>query len=94
MVIRCDTCPRCKDVYPDKRDRFGYHFYICGMTGNIVYKEPHKEKRYSGKGWIHYGISTCGIFETVEDVLKKMTESERRRYYARTEVQQHQQGGS
>ena len=75
-MIKCDTCPRCKDVYPDKVDSDGYHYCICGMSGNIVYKIPHKMKRYSGKGYINLGVSTCGIYETAEDVLKHMTKSE------------------
>ena len=82
-MIRCDTCPWCKDSCPGKVDQYGYHFYICGMTGNIVYTIPRKEKRYSGSGYIHFGISSCGIFETVEDVLAAMTEPERQRYYER-----------
>lgn len=80
-MIKCDTCPRCKDSYPGKLDSNGYLFYICGMGGNIVYKEPHKIKRYKGKGYIDLGISSCGLYETIEDALKHMTESERRRYY-------------
>ncbi len=79
-MIYCDTCPRCKDIYPDKLDNDGYHFCICGMSGNIVYKEPHKMQRYNGKGYIHLGISTCGLYETIDDILKTMTESERKRY--------------
>lgn len=82
-MIRCDTCPRCNDVYPGKLDRDGYHFCICGLTGNIVYTTPHKEKRYSGSGYIHFGISSCGLYETIEDALKHMTESECRRYFSR-----------
>lgn len=80
-MIKCDTCPRCKDVYPGKLDSSGYHFYICGLTGNIVYKKPHRIARYNGKGYIQKGISSCGLYETIEDALKHMTESERRRYY-------------
>jgi hypothetical protein len=77
--IKCDTCPRCKDVYPGKLDCFGYHYYICGMSGNIVYKTPHNVKKFSGKGWIRYGVSGCGLYDSVEDALKHMTESEKRR---------------
>lgn len=79
-MIRCDTCPRYKDSYPGKVDDDGYHYGICGMTGNIVYAIPHKIKRYSGHGYISLGVSTCGIFETVDDVLKKMTEPEIQRW--------------
>ena len=78
--IKCDTCPRCKDVYPGKVDMDGYHYCICGMSGNIVYKIPHKIKRYSGKGHISLGISSCGLYESVEDALKDMTESEIKRW--------------
>jgi hypothetical protein len=83
-MIRCDTCPYCKDTYPGKLDSQGNHFHICGMTGNMVYTEPRKEKRYSGSGWIHYGVSSCGLFGTKEEVLEHMTEIERKRYYERT----------
>ena len=80
-MVRCDTCPRCKDTYPDALDADDYHFYICGMTGNIVYKEPHKIKRYSGSGYIKCGVGSCGIFDTIKDVLATMTESEKRTYF-------------
>lgn len=79
-MIKCNECPRCKDTYPDKVDNDGYHFHICGMSGNIVYTIPHKTKRYSGNGYISLGISSCGLYENVEDVLKNMTESERRQW--------------
>lgn len=82
-MIRCDTCPYCKDSYPNSTDGHGNHFCICGMTGNMVYTEPRKEKRWSGPGYIKFGVSSCGIFETVEDVLAHMTEIERKRYYER-----------
>lgn len=86
-VIRCDTCPRCKDVYPGKLDADGYHFHICGLTGNKVYTIPHKLKRYSGNGYLHLGISSCGMYESVEEALEHMTEPERRRYFEKQEVQ-------
>lgn len=79
--IRCDTCPRCKDTYPGKLDNNGYHFYICGMGGNMVYKKPREVRRHSGGGYIHFPVSTCGLYDTIENALKDMTESERRRYY-------------
>ena len=82
-MIRCDTCPYCKDSYPGKLDSYGNHFHICGMTGNMVYTKPRMEKRWSGPGHIKFGISSCGIFKTVEDVLAHMTEIERKRYYER-----------
>lgn len=85
-MIRCDTCPRCHDSCPDKVDNDGYHFQICGLTGNIVYTVPHKMKRYSGNGYIHLGISSCGLYETIEDALQHMTESERRRWRERNAV--------
>ena len=59
-MIKCDTCPRCKDVYTDRLDYNGNHFFICGMSGNIVYKEPWKEKRLCGSGYIHHSVSGCG----------------------------------
>ena len=79
-MIKCDTCPRCKDKYPGKVDRDGYHYHICGLTGNIVYTMPRKIKRLSRHGYIRCGISSCGLYETIEDALKRMTESERRRW--------------
>ena len=79
-MIRCNECPRCKDEYPDKLDRDGYPFQICGMTGNIVYTIPHKIKKYSGNGYIHLGVSGCGLYQTIEEALEHMTESERRRW--------------
>jgi hypothetical protein len=80
MSIKCDTCPRCKDVYPGELDRDGFHFCICGMSGNIVYQIPHKIKRASGHGWIHFGIGSCGLYKSVEDALNHMTEPEVRRW--------------
>lgn len=82
MRIQCDTCPRCKDTYPGQLDADGYHFYICGMSGNKVYKEPHQVKRISGSGYIHYTVSGCGLYKSIEDALSQMTESEIRRYKA------------
>lgn len=79
-MIKCDTCPRCKDSYPGKVDRDGYHFCICSLTGNMVYTMPRKIKRLSGRGYIHCGISSCGLFGSIEDVLKGMTDVERRRW--------------
>lgn len=79
-MIKCDTCPRFKDKYPDKVDRDGYHYGICGMTGNIVYPTAHKIKRMVGSGYIHCGIGSCGLYETIDDVLAHMTQSERRRW--------------
>jgi|GEM_PF-5135443 len=83
-MIHCDTCPYCKDSYPGELDVFGNYFHICGLTGNMVYTEPRKEKRYSGTGWIRYGVSTCGLFETTDEVTARMTEAEKQRYHERT----------
>lgn len=83
-VIHCDICPYCKDLYPDRVDSDGNHYEICGMTGNMVYTEPGRIKRVSGHGWIHYGIGSCRLFVTVDQVLANMTEIERQRYYERT----------
>lgn len=79
-MIKCNECPRCKDTYPGKLDCYGHHFHICGMFGNMVYTEPRKVKREVGHGYIHYGVSSCGLYETVEDALSHMTESEIRRW--------------
>lgn len=80
--IKCDTCPRCKDEYPGKLDRDGYHFYICGMSGNIVYKEYHEIRRIKGSGYIRCPVSGCGLYKSVEDALSDMTEPEIARYKA------------
>lgn len=80
-MITCKTCPRCKDTYPNKLDRDGNKFYICGMSGNMVYKEPRKVKKACGYGYIHYSVSSCGLYDTVDDVLKDMTTSEKERYW-------------
>jgi hypothetical protein len=52
----------------------------------MVYTKPRKEKRISGSGWIHYDISSCGLFETVDEAMARMTEPEKKRYYERMEV--------
>lgn len=79
-MIRCDTCPYCKDSCPGKVDSDGNHFHICGLTGNMVYTEPRRVKKWSGPGYLKYGISSCGIFETVEKALENMTDIERQRW--------------
>lgn len=84
-MIRCDTCPRYNDTYPGKLDSDGYHFGICGMSGNKVYAIPHKIKRYNGNGYINCGVDSCGLYGTVEDALNHMTEPEIRRWRARNE---------
>lgn len=86
-MIKCSECPRCKDTYPDKKDYQGNHFHICGMSGNMVYTEPRREKRYNGKGRIKFSESSCGLYETFEDAFNAMTETEQKRYRASTPVQ-------
>jgi len=78
--IRCDTCPRCYDAAPGELDRDGYHFFICGNGGNMVYKKPRRVKRISGSGYIHYPVSGCGLYKSVEDALAQMTAPEIERY--------------
>ena len=85
-MVRCDTCPYCKDTYPGKLDPQGNHFCICGMTGNMVYTAPRKKNRYSGAGWIRFNTSTCGLFDTVDEALASMTQIERQRYYEKQKV--------
>ena len=79
-MVRCDICPWCKDIYPDKVDGEGNPFRICGMTGNMVYTKSRRVKRYSGSGYLKFDISSCGIFKTVDDVLAAMTPIERKRW--------------
>lgn len=79
-MIKCDTCPRYKDSYPGKLDTDGYHFGICGLTGNKVYAIPHRIKRLAGSGYLNFGIGSCGLYDTVEDALAHMTEAEVRRW--------------
>jgi hypothetical protein len=47
----------------------------------MVYKEPRRVKRISGKGYLHYSVSSCGLYETIEEALKQMTKSEKERYW-------------
>lgn len=83
--VHCNECPYCYDPDPAYVDYFGNHPKICGMSGNMVYTEPRKVKRLTGSGYIHYDIGSCGLYRTVEDALKSMCESERRRYYKNQE---------
>lgn len=69
-MIRCDTCPYCRNTYQtDKVDSDGNYYCICGMTGNMVYTYP----RLSG--YLRFDISSCGIFDTIDDVLAHMNEN-------------------
>lgn len=79
-MIKCSECPRCKDIYPDRTDYNGNHFSICGMTGNIVYTKPRRERKYSGRGWIKFSESSCGIYESFEDAFNAMTKTEQNRW--------------
>ena len=79
-MIHCSECPRFKDHDPDKVDYHGNHFGICGMSGNMVYPAPRKEKRYNGHGYIHFGESSCGLYKTFEEAFAKMTKIEQERY--------------
>jgi len=92
-MIRCNECPRYKDVYPGKVDPTGYHFGICGMTGNKVYAIPRKIKRPSGRGYIHKGIGSCGLYDSVEDALEHMTEAEVRRWRLKHEEKEDNKTG-
>lgn len=78
--LKCSECPRFKDTAPDKVDYHGNHFGICGMGGNKVYPNARKEKRYNGKGWIHFSESSCGLYKTFDEAFEKMTESEKKRW--------------
>lgn len=75
--LRCRDCPQCLDNYPGKKNAEGVHFYICGMTGNKVYKDPWIEKRNSG-GYFHHGAGSCGLYDCGKHVFN-MTEAEKRR---------------
>lgn len=76
--LKCKDCPRFKDA--GHIDYEGNHFGICGMGGNMVYPEERKVKRVSGRGYIHYQPDGCGMYDTVEQALAKMTKSDVRRY--------------
>ncbi len=91
-MIKCSECPRCSDTYPGKLDKDGYHFHICGMGGNIVYTTPHKIKRATGSGYISFGISSCGMYDTVEDALSHMTETGVRRWKEKQEMKKTETG--
>ena len=87
-MINCSDCPRCKDVYPpDTVDHNGNHFCICGMSGNIVYTYPRKEKKYNGKGYIKISESSCGLYQTFDDAFKAMSQTERLRWKAKNKEQ-------
>ena len=87
-MIKCKDCPRCKDVYPpDTVDHNGNHFCICGMSGNIVYTYPRKEKKYNGKGYIKISESSCGLYQTFDDAFKAMSQAERLRWKAKNKEQ-------
>jgi hypothetical protein len=79
-MIKCSECPRCRDAYPDKVDSFGNHFCICGMSGNMVYTKPRKEKRHSGKGFINHPECSCGLYDTFSDAFHAMTRPEQKRW--------------
>jgi len=87
-MIKCKDCPRCKDVYPPETvDHNGNHFCICGMSGNIVYTYPRKEKRYNGKGYIKFSEDSCGIYKTFEDAFNAMSKPEQLRWRAKNKEQ-------
>ena len=87
-MIKCSECPRCKDVYPeDVTDHHGNHFCICGLSGNMVFTYPRKEKRYNGQGWIHLPEGSCGLYNTFNDAWKAMTKPEQDRWKAKHEPQ-------
>lgn len=77
-MISCAECPRCKPT--GRKDYSGNEFSICGMSGNIVYTKPRKERRISGRGWIKYSVSSCGLYETFDDAFSKMTTIEQKRW--------------
>ena len=87
-MLKCDECPRCNDTYPGTVDKDGYHFHICGMSGNIVYPTSHRIKRATGSGYINCGVDSCGLYESVEDALAHMTESQIRRWKEGKELAQ------
>lgn len=77
-MIKCDTCPR---FNPNRgTDKDGYPFGICGMSGNIVYAVPHKIKRLTGSGYLKFWVSSCGLYDSIEDALGHMTNAEVRRW--------------
>ena len=78
--LKCRDCPRCYDGAPGKFNIDGVHCYICGMSGNIVYKDPWRQERLSGSGYINHGPGGCGLYDSVEDALSDMTEAEKRRW--------------
>lgn len=79
-MIKCSECPRCRDAYPGKLDEYGNHFCICGMSGNMVYTKPRRERRYNGGGWIKFSESSCGLYNTFDDAFNAMTPVEQKRW--------------
>lgn len=84
--IDCLECPHCK---PKSGYWHGVRYGICDNSGNVVYLEPRREKRIYGSGYIHYLVSSCGLYESVEDALKKMTHAAIRQWKERKEKGEH-----
>ena len=63
--IDCPECPHCKKKPEPYKGITGHgvKYGICGIGGNLVFLEPWKEKRYSGKGYINHPVSSCGLIE-------------------------------
>jgi len=77
MRLKCADCPRWYDPYPGRRDAYGNHAVICGMSGNAVYLEDRKERRYSGGGYMYFYAYGCNIYGSTEEALSAMSEPER-----------------
>ena len=56
-------CTECDKRRPQKEPLHGVRYGICGESGNIVYLEPWKEKKKSGKEWLHYKVGGCCLYE-------------------------------
>ena len=65
--IKCHECPLCK---PQEGLRYGARWGICHIGGDIVYLEPHKEKRIKGSGYIEFQADSCCLWESAEEALK------------------------
>jgi len=75
--MKCADCPRWYDPYPEKRDAYGNHAVICGMSGNLIYLEPRREPKYSGGGYMYFKAYGCNIYGSPEEALAAMLKPEK-----------------
>ena len=75
--LKCADCPRWYDPYPGRVDMYGNHPVICKMSGNAIYLESRRERKYNGSGYMYFEPSGCNIYGSPDEALQAMTEPER-----------------